>query len=118
MQAEICARRIVSRPLAVLLPFLHPPAVPDSRAHDQRLITAALVVLDDAAYRARTEAVAGPAVRLALRALMPYVADRSGLIAYWDAAQTRAPGCQGQCRHPYYMICAALRDRGWHAPVG
>ena len=87
------------------------------RSHHQKVITLALQVLDHAAYRSRTEAVATPAVRLALRVLLPYVADRAGLLAYWKGAQAPAPHPWQTCRHPYYLIARTLRDAGWDAPV-
>jgi hypothetical protein len=87
------------------------------RSYEQRLIDRALRVLDLAAYASRTEAVATPAVQLALYVLRPYVADREGLLAFWERAQRGAPHPWETCRAPLYVIAKALRDSGWDAPV-
>lgn len=47
------------------------------------LMNLALKVLDEAARRAKTEDVCTPAVRLALRVLRPFLADRELLVTYW-----------------------------------
>ena len=49
----------------------------------------ALTVLKDAAQRALTDDVATPAVRLALRVLRPFLADRAVLVEFW--AEITAP---------------------------
>jgi hypothetical protein len=86
------------------------------REQHQRLITLALKVLDVAAYHSRTERVAHPHVQLALRVLLPYVADRADLLAYWEKAQGPAPHPWDGCRGAYKGIAEALRANGWDAP--
>ena len=87
------------------------------RDQHQGLVTLALEVLDCAAYASSTQIVATPAVRLALRVLLPYVHDRAGLLVFWERAQSRAPHPWDTCREAYQLVARTLRDAGWHAPA-
>lgn len=80
------------------------------------MITLALAVLNEAACRSSREPVRTPGVCLALRVLLPYVADRSGLLAFWECAASRAPHPRETYREPYYRIARGLRNAGWEAP--
>lgn len=62
-----------------------------ARRADTLIINLALTVLKDAACHAFINDVNTPAVRLALRALRPFLADRLLLVRFWDEA-TAAKG--------------------------
>ena len=88
------------------------------RQRDQREITLSLSVLDGASYRHSTSAVVTPEVALALTVLLRFLRDRRSLDAFWTRAATKKPHPwdEASCREAYYMIAAALREAGWHAP--
>lgn len=66
-----------------LIPFGRNEAELRARRAGTLMMNLALTVLKDAAQRASQEDVASPAVRLALRTLRPFLADRSHLVAFW-----------------------------------
>lgn len=89
-----------------------------NRASRQRVVTLALAVLNEAAYRSRTERVDTVPVRLALAILWCMLSNREGLKFYLERAQReRAPHPWETCREPYNHIAKACRDDGWDAPV-
>lgn len=88
------------------------------RASLQRIVTLALAVLNDAAYRSRTQRVDTLPVRLALAILWCMLSDRKGLSSFWERAQRdSAPHPWDSCHHDYHAIAAACREVGWFAPV-
>ena len=88
------------------------------RASLQRVVTLALAVLNDAAYRSRTQRVDTLPVRLALAILWCMLSDRKQLSIFWERAQRdRAPHPWDTCRQQYHDIAAACRADGWFAPV-
>lgn len=88
------------------------------RRSRQRVVTLALAVLDEAAYRSSTQRVDTLPVRLALAILWCMLSDRRGLATFWERAQRdRAPHPWDTCRQNYHAIAAACREDGWFAPV-
>ena len=80
-----CGRcRVDDRNVKVeLVPFGRNDAELRARRAAMLMMNLALLVLKDAAARAKKEDVCTPAVRLALRVLRPHLADRELLVTFW-----------------------------------
>jgi len=83
----------------------------------QRQITLAMLVLDDAAFKANTERSDTHAVRLALAVLWGIMRDRSALTEFLDKVTNVSPHPWEGAREAWYGIAATLREEGWYAPI-
>ena len=71
----------------------------------------ALKVLKSAAYRADTQVISTPEVRLALRVLYPYLGDDTLLRKFWALA-TADRGISDTCHPTVARIVGMLIERG------
>ncbi|VXD00595.1 hypothetical protein [Sphingomonas sp. 8AM] len=83
-----------------------------ARRADTLVINLALTVLKDAACRANQQDVATPAVRLALRVLRPFLAERTLLVRFWDEANGAKRNPAHETHFAHGWIVAALVKRG------
>ncbi|KQN93837.1 hypothetical protein ASE95_02725 [Sphingomonas sp. Leaf231] len=72
----------------------------------------ALSVLRDAAQRASRDDVATPAVRLALRVLRPFLADRALLVTFWTEITERKDRAFNHGHQAHRWIVTELVKRG------
>lgn len=83
-----------------------------ARRADTLVINLALTVLKDAACRASQHDAATPAVRLALRVLRPFLADRTLLVRFWEEAISARKTPAHEAHFAHGWIVAALVERG------
>lgn len=76
------------------------------------LMNLALTVLEDAAQRACAEDVCTPAVKLALRVLRPFLADRTLLIKFWTEASAPKDRSYNHAHLALRWIVTQLVERG------
>ena len=93
------------------LPFSQDRVALRRRRAETILMNLALNVLKSAAYRADTQAISTPEVRLALRVLYPYLADDTLLRRFWALA-TSDRGISDSCHPTIARIVGALGERG------
>jgi hypothetical protein len=82
------------------------------RRAETLVINLALTVLKDAACRATQHDPATPAVRLALRVLRPFLADRMLLVRFWEEAVSARTILAHETHFAHGWIVAALIQRG------
>ncbi|MBB6503195.1 hypothetical protein F4693_000144 [Sphingomonas endophytica] len=82
------------------------------RRADTFVINLALTVLQDAACRASQHDPATPAVRLALRVLRPFLADRTLLVRFWEEAVSARKNPANETHFAHGWIVAELLRRG------
>ncbi|MFK3888493.1 hypothetical protein [Sphingomonas sp. NPDC079357] len=83
-----------------------------ARRADTLVINLALTVLKDAACRVSQQDPATPAVRLALRVLRPYLADRTLLVRFWEEIVSAKTNPAHETHFAHGWIVAALLKRG------
>lgn len=76
------------------------------------LMNLALVVLEDASRHAIVDQVCTPSLRLALRVLRPFLADRTLLVQFWSEAEAAHGKAFNGSQHPLRWIVTQLVERG------
>lgn len=94
------------------LPFSQDRVVLRRKRAETILMNLALKVLKTAAYRADTQAIDTPEVRLALRVLYPYLGDDTLLQKFWALA-TADRGLSDSCHPTVARLVGMLMERGY-----
>lgn len=89
--------------------------LPGLRRRRAALITIelALIILRCASYSAQRKAILMEAVRLALRALHPYLRDRAALERFWERYAVAEPVIAESPAHNYHGLVRTLVKRGY-----
>ena len=94
------------------LPFSQDRVALRRKRAETILMNLALKVLESAAYRADTQVISTPEVRLALRVLYPYLRDDTLLRKFWCLV-TADRGISDTCHPTVARIVSALIERGY-----
>ncbi|MDH7973894.1 hypothetical protein QH494_17015 [Sphingomonas sp. AR_OL41] len=114
VRADQSCRRCHARDVEVeALPFSENSRELRRRRAENILINLALHILADAARRSTVGAVGSIEVRLALRVLDPFVADRNLMLEYWREATEMPRKGWSSCHLPLRWIVKRLVERGY-----